>query len=598
MHIPQVLVRFLVGYLILQLILAGLFVFLLSRTIRDQVVTQVRTQLETVALVLQQKLEDTDGHGGQNLAADFKEIGRGTDLRFTLIDSEGLPITDSLPGIEAPETYNNRTEVNKARSDGSGFAERNSATTKKPMLYQAIAISSKNNDGNANQIVRVAQSAVGIDNTISSLRKYVWLFSLLSGLVTCLMMVAVASHFMAPLAEFAETARQVGKGQYDSVPAMYTRRDEWRSLADAFRHMQIELSNREQSIVENSAKTEVVLSSMKEGVIAIDPAGDVILVNRAAGKILELRPSELMNRKLLDIVRAPQFGEAIQKTLDELSFYKTEFETSARPRKILNARIAAMTTENEDEQMEPLGATIVLSDVTELRQLENMRRDFVANVSHELKTPLASIKAYAETLLLGAIHDESKNILFIKQIESQADMLNRQIQDLLQLARVESGKQHFAIVTIPINKICSQCLLQFETEASYRQVAIIANLDSNEPQIIADKDGVTTILNNLVSNAIHYTPEGGEVTIETSTEGSDVIIRVSDTGIGIAPEHRGRIFERFYRVDKARSRDLGGTGLGLAIVKHLTQSFDGSIEVESEIGIGSTFTVRFPLAKS
>lgn len=598
MHIPRVLLRFLVGYLILQVLLAGLFVFLMSRTIRDQVVKQVRTQMESVAFVLRQKLEDFDVQDHQTLADDFKEIGRGTDLRFTLIDSKGLPITDSLPDITSPETYNNRLEVNQARTTGSGFAERNSATTKKPMLYQAVAINSKNPNSEAKQIIRVAQSAVGIDTTIDSMRKFVWLFALMNGIIACLSMAAIASHFMAPLAEFADTARQVGKGQYDSVPAMYSRRDEWRSLADAFRHMQIELSNREQSIVENSAKTEVVLSSMKEGVIAINPTGDVILVNRAAGKILELRPSELMNRKLLDIVRAPQLGDAVRKTLDERSFYKTEFETSSRPRKILNARIAAMMTENEGDQMEPLGATIVLSDVTELRQLETMRRDFVANVSHELKTPLASIKAYAETLLLGAIHDEDKNIQFLKQIESQADMLNRQIQDLLQLARVESGKKNWAIETIPINKICSQCLLQFETEASYRQVTIVANLDRSEPQVLVDNEGVTTILNNLVSNAIHYTPEGGEVTIETGIEDSQVVVRVSDTGIGIAPEHRGRIFERFYRVDKARSRDLGGTGLGLAIVKHLTQAFDGSIELESEPGVGSKFTVRLPLAKT
>jgi two-component system phosphate regulon sensor histidine kinase PhoR len=223
-----------------------------------------------------------------------------------------------------------------------------------------------------------------------------------------------------------------------------------------------------------------------------------------------------------------------------------------------------------------------------------MRREFVANVSHELKTPLAAIKAYAETLRLGAIHDRDKNLQFVEQIESQAELLNQQIHSLLQLARVESGQQLWNIETVAINEVCQECVHRFQSEAESRGVTLSFNPHPQPPNAVADRDGVRTILDNLISNALHYTPRDGRVTVATERDGRFVVVTVTDTGIGIAPEHQSRIFERFYRVDRARSRDRGGTGLGLAIVKHLVQAFAGRIEVQSQVGQGSCFTFHLP----
>jgi two-component system phosphate regulon sensor histidine kinase PhoR len=223
-----------------------------------------------------------------------------------------------------------------------------------------------------------------------------------------------------------------------------------------------------------------------------------------------------------------------------------------------------------------------------------MRRDFVANVSHELKTPLASIKAYAETLRLGAIHDDQKNIQFLDQIETQAELLNRQIQDLLEIARIESGSAAFKIETVELNTLCERSVKHLLPQALQRDVKLVFNSENETLNADAEANGVVTILNNLISNAIHYTPAGGQVTVKTRLAGEFSIIEVIDTGIGISQEHQTRVFERFYRVDKARSRDLGGTGLGLSIVKHLTQSMGGQVELESQIGKGSTFRVCLP----
>jgi two-component system phosphate regulon sensor histidine kinase PhoR len=236
----------------------------------------------------------------------------------------------------------------------------------------------------------------------------------------------------------------------------------------------------------------------------------------------------------------------------------------------------------------------VLYDITELRRLENMRREFVTNVSHELKTPLSSIKAYAETLRLGALHDAEHNLLFVERIEEQAERLHQLILDLLHLARVESGKEAFEIRDVSVTEVVQQRADDYRERAAAKGLDFHLELPAAPATARADRTGLATILDNLVSNAIQYTPEGGSVRVRVQEETGWIELAVEDTGLGIAARDQQRIFERFYRVDKARSRELGGTGLGLAIVKHLAQAFNGQVGLVSELGTGSTFWVRLP----
>jgi two-component system phosphate regulon sensor histidine kinase PhoR len=293
-------------------------------------------------------------------------------------------------------------------------------------------------------------------------------------------------------------------------------------------------------------------------------------------------------------VRDPELAKAIEKTQSKHTFSKVEFETAHDlDRRTISARVSVLPQPEQNDQNPP-GFLAILNDITELRQLETMRRDFVANVSHELKTPLASIKAYAETLRLGAINDKQKNIKFVKEIEKQAEVLHQQILDLLQIARIESGKEVWDIEPVDINRQCEQVVARFSKLAEDSNLTIETNLSDEFPQARADVEGLATILNNLVTNSLNYTPAGGKITVSTHYRGNSAIAEIADTGIGIEAEHQTRIFERFYRVDKARSRDNGGTGLGLAIVKHLAQSFGGSVELESEIGKGTRIRIRLP----
>ena len=419
------------------------------------------------------------------------------------------------------------------------------------------------------------------------IRDSLWTYAVLLGALTTGLLVLLAFSAIRPLKGFAEAARNIGHGNFQqALPANL--RNEWGELADAYAQMQQEISNREGQLRETNARSEAMLSTMIEGVLATDGQGRISISNRAAERMLSLSSRDVVNRDLLDIARYPELHTAIQSARENKATAKAEFETLDPDRRRIKARATYLSSEPEK------GVAIVLRDVTDLHALENMRRDFVANVSHELKTPLASIKAYAETLRLGAIDDKDKNVQFVTQIETQAELLNLQIQDLLEIARVESGSSAFNIENIDINQLCRRSAQDLQAQADQRKVKLLLDVDQHPIIAKAEANGVTTIINNLISNAIHYTPAEGQVTVRTRLNGDRVQIEVSDTGIGISPEQQARVFERFYRVDKARSRDEGGTGLGLAIVKHLTQAFDGQVELESQIGKGSTFRVFLP----
>jgi two-component system phosphate regulon sensor histidine kinase PhoR len=294
----------------------------------------------------------------------------------------------------------------------------------------------------------------------------------------------------------------------------------------------------------------------------------------------------------LEVVRSREIHTAVEEALRRDAVFETEFETRAEPRRRLRLRAKRLAGEPSP------GVVLVLDDVSQLRRLETLRTEFAANVSHELKTPLASIKAYAETLRLGAVNDPDHNLAFVSRIEEHADRLHFLISDLMRLARVESGKEVFEIVDFPVDELVEDCI-EYHRESAEAKHILVSVVPPPAPlEVRGDEVGVRTILDNLVNNAIKYTPEGGSVEVAWRREGAYVRLEVRDTGIGIAPDDQDRVFERFYRVDKARARELGGTGLGLSIVKHTAQALGGRVGLESKIGQGSTFRVWLPQADS
>jgi two-component system phosphate regulon sensor histidine kinase PhoR len=397
-------------------------------------------------------------------------------------------------------------------------------------------------------------------------------------------------RIIEPLALLSDHVREVSAGGAQQ-PLRLDSRDELGHLAGAFNQMQRDLARRLDQIQHNSERLETVLGSMVEGVLAVGPDRRILLANDAGRKLLDFATPDPVGRPLLEVTRARPVHEAVVQSLESPTPVTTEFDAPGTQRRTLGLRATRLPGEPCP------GVMIVLHDLTELRRLENLRRELVANVSHELKTPLTVIKGYAETLRLGAVNDPENNLHFIRRIEEQADRLHELIQDILQVARLESGSETFDLAPVPLDELIAECADQFADVAASKGVTLATESLLADVAAHADEKGVRTILNNLVDNAIKFTSAGGTVTIRTRADEQAVLVEVEDTGIGIAAEDQARIFERFYRADKARSRDIGGTGLGLSIVKHLVQAFGGDVSVESQPGRGSTFRARLPRAR-
>ncbi len=366
-------------------------------------------------------------------------------------------------------------------------------------------------------------------------------------------------------------------------------------LAATFNDAAADVHARIAGLEQDRQQLNVVLEALAEAVIAVDPRLRLLFANAGANRLFGLDAGSV-GRLIPELIRSPQVQEAIEATLllPAPQAYQSELILTSREGNV-RARCLAVRGTPLPGQPSP-GAVLVFRDVTELRRLERMRQDFVANASHELKTPLASIKAYTETLLDWALHDDSVNVRFLERIDEQAERLNLLILDLLSLARLESGQEVFDHRPLDPLAVIEACVEAHRDRAEAKGQEISLDLErfADHTLIRADEEAVRQIADNLVDNAIKYTPERGSVRVRCWSDLDAVVLEVTDTGIGIPRDELPRIFERFYRVDKARSRELGGTGLGLSIVKHLVQSVGGQVDVTSRVGVGSQFVVRFP----
>jgi two-component system phosphate regulon sensor histidine kinase PhoR len=423
-----------------------------------------------------------------------------------------------------------------------------------------------------------------------------WLWLAIAAECVCVSGISywIIGSVLRPVVALNEAANAIATGDYGHrvyVPS----RDELGRLAGTLNRMSEDMFARTTQLSQTAARQSTVLGGMIEGVVAVDARQRIVLANEAARRLFDFRPPTVEGRSLLEVIRNHALHEAVTTVLTTSEPQRFEVHRAGPP---------AMCV---DIHVQPLpgvpcpGVVLVIHDTTALRRLESIRREFVANVSHELKTPLSSIKAYTETLQNGALSDPETSKRFLGRIEEQTERLTRLIMDMLMLARIESDHQAFEIVSLDVPPVVQKCVDDYRSAAEAKHISMLAaagaEAGAEAPcRVRADREGLREILDNLLDNAIKYTPEGGNVSVIWRANGSMAQIAVRDSGIGIKSEDQERIFERFYRVDKARSRELGGTGLGLSIVKHLVQSMNGMVMVESEMGKGSVFTVELPVA--
>ena len=587
---PRLFWKLVLVYSLLNIGATVLFVLIVAPRHERQVLEVITQRLRDSAHLTQFELQNNfPTEPSAELQREIMAKGNATGIRITVISASGVVLADSqrddLKQIHELDNHSNRPEIRDAVRNGFGTSERTSSTLSRSMRYYAISV--KDSNGEQGESIGFVRTALSVAAVKKQTRQGVGLI-IATGLIVNLIVLVCTYLFVArivhPITVLTEAARAIRRGEYQQHVQVESQ-DELGELARAFNQTSKELAEKIHQLGESRQRLETVLQGMSDGVISVDVEERILFANAAAGEMFEFDASQAEGKTLLQVVRNRILREAYLKCLTDDS-----------------AAQVTMTTHGEKEReihimahrLAKSGIVMVTHDVTESRQFESLRQEFVANVSHELKTPLSSIKAYAETLRLGAIEDSKTSERFLSQIEEQADRLHLLIIDLLSLARIESGQETFDILPLSLKQAVEVSLKNHRAAANTGKIDL--RVDANDDlTVMADSEGLRQILDNLIDNAIKYTPAEGSVTVRWRQRDVYAEIEVEDTGIGIAGEFQPRLFERFYRVDRARSRELGSTGLGLSIVKHLTQSFYGSVEVESEPGAGSLFRVILPL---
>lgn len=556
----------------------------LKRSLKDELQRSLQDKLAILSSVAQKGLA---GSYEGDLTAYLKNIRSKTKTDFAIISPEGRIIAASEP----PDIYTNLSEYpefTSALSTGNGSAQRFDLQTKEPVVYFANRIN--NSSGQTIGVLRGATPLSVIDDQLSNLRYSIVIISIFGMAAALIIGLVLAKRAAVPIAEMVRVCNAMRRGRYDRKVKTLPK-DEIGRLGDTLNRLGSELTSQIATISLERAQLKTMLAGMVEGIIAVDDQMHVQFCNRAAYKLLNSDIKDCRGMHLDEVKGFDLLSEIAQsaKTKRELIEDELRIEANSHYRLL---EIHASSFKGTGAS----GVIILLHDVTHIRKLERVRKDFVANVSHEIKTPLTSIKGYVETLLSGAIDDQEFNRKFLEKIESNANRLMNLVQDILSLARIESQEDVIGLKPTDWVPLAKQVLANYEDIFTEKRLEVKMN-ELNSPLVVmGDKNAMLQIVDNLVTNAIRYTPVGGKIILSLRKEPGHGVLEVEDTGIGIPRKDIGRIFERFYRVDKARSRELGGTGLGLSIVKHLVSSMDGQITVDSEVGMGSRFTVS--LAKA
>jgi two-component system phosphate regulon sensor histidine kinase PhoR len=510
--------------------------------------------------------------------------------QVTLFSEDGVVLGDSHLTPDQINLLDNQLfwpEVQAALTKGWGESRRISSLERDEVFYRTVFFSKGEHRG----VVRLAIPSSLIHGTTGRIKSLLIAALLLIFSFSSAAFSFVASiYFTRPLREVARTAKNIAAGDFSQK--IYVKSgDDIGELASAINVMTDHVRLRIEEAAAGKSWLEAVLLSMFEGVLAVDPEGNILLMNQTLRDILQLKMDPI-GKKSLALVRNIKVQESIQKSLTlKEGVYSSEVSFLFPQEKILMIHASPINRMGRVE-----GVVLVFHDITALRRLERIRQEFVANVSHELRTPVASIKGYAETLIDGALDDKEHAMEFLKIIHADADRLARLIDDILHLSKIESGTLKMSLRLCSLKPVVDRVVAGLQRRLGEKALSAHIHIAEDVPPVLADEDRMAQVFQNLIDNAIKYTPHGGRIMITGDQRGGLLQIDVQDNGMGIPPEDLPRIFERFYRVDKARSRELGGTGLGLSIVKHIVQAHNGEVFVKSTVGEGSTFSVMIPLA--
>jgi len=506
-------------------------------------------------------------------------------VRVTVIASDGKVLGDSQSNIQTMENHADRPEIRDAFAKGDGQSSRHSVSVDKNLLYYAVRYSVS---GGPPVVFRFALPQQAVDQELWEFRRRLWLASLVMLFVTGIASLLISQSFSGRVERLEKFSLRVAEGDFRPIEADRTG-DGLEALAVSLNATAARLDRTIRTLTEERNLSSAILGSMVEGVAVVNSSERLLFANTGFAEILGLDVPPQSGSALVEVVRQTELLEAVRAVVQGEPRVETEIVTGTLRQHFFAATVASVRA------ADTLGAVIVLHDITELRKLERVRRDFVANVSHEFKTPLTAIQGFAETLLGGAIDDPQNRLRFLEIILEHSRRLARLTDDLLKLSKMDADKLELEIRRLSVAQFVESCIETTQRTAAEKDLRVSVNLQQPLPDIAADRRRLAEVLQNLLDNAMQYTPAGGQIMVGASANGAEVTITVSDTGIGIPKADQSRIFERFYRVDVARSREVGGTGLGLSISKHLVEAHGGRIWVESEVGQGSQFHFTVPI---
>lgn len=566
--------------LLVAIVLLLLGTFLGSRA-RDIYIDRLSGELHNQASVIANSVdrETSSGSDSASLRLLIQDLSDRTGSRITLISPDGTVLADSNSDFATMENHANRPEVINALADGLGESERSSQTLQQDFLYVAVRVSP-----DSDTVVRLAVQLAEIDSTVDEMQRAIWIAAAIAITLTIAIALLISDRIVGPLQDLRRQAVAIARGDL-GVRVDPATTSELGDLGRVFNTMTRRLSESRSALEQTRYRMEAILSGLSDGVVLTDRAGNVLRLNEAAEEMFQVPESIAIGQPFVQACRDHEIDSLLRSALAGEKHEPAPVEYG------LNRKILLTTAQMISNASEQLGL-VVLRDVSELRRLETLRREFVANVSHELRTPLASIRALVETLEAGAVEDPGMANAFYGRIIGEVDRLTALVEDLLDLARLEAGRaplrRSWADPGVLVHRGADRLLPQIERA----QLSLEVSADAGLPRIEVDESRIEQVLLNLVHNAIKFTPPGGTISVHVGSTSDEVVVDVSDTGIGISEEDQARLFERFYKSDKARRSE--GTGLGLAIAKHIVQSHGGDISVSSVVGAGATFRFTLP----
>ena len=561
---------------------------MVQRQMEQASLRDISNNLSSQAFILQQSFANTGHQTQSQIQQTVEKIGQRIDTRVTLLTKEGVVIADSEFGAEGMDNHRYRPEIIAANKSKIGQSRRYSKTLQKPMLYVAVsAMASNSNVG----YIRTALPTQRIDEEINYLRRVIIIAASLTALIALFIGYWLAMSFARPLKQMTLIAKNYAHGRYElRIPSQ--RRDEIGDLARSLNQMADISAQRFDIIKTERDQLSTILKSMNEGVITVTSEGLITHVNAAACRMLRTSGERCLGQALKDIDGSNNLDQAFRQCQQQQASVERTIQldgyTFSRHYRL------HVTLLKQSHQAD---AILVLQDITDVQRIDKMRADFVANASHELKTPITAIRGFAETLIEDDTIEHTTQQRFMRKIHGQSIRLSDLVSDLLALSRLESNDEAFN-TQVDLQQVVQRVCANLQAVAQTQKVVLELQPKDGPMLLLGDDNALGQMATNLIDNAIKYTAAKGTITVALAVEQGMAVLTVKDDGLGIDESDQERIFERFYRVDKARSQSLGGTGLGLAIVKHIVQNHKGRLQLKSKLSHGSTFTVKIPLSIS